>query len=545
MKTKNLILVVLIISLFGMFNSCSKPDQHLKTIPSTANLVGSVDLLSTAKKAQLYDLDQYAFYNDMMKKLQEENPELHSYLSEIISNPLKTGIRYREDMFMFAEDLNSNPHMGVTMSIRNSEDFETFITNILEKTKSEMVITKKKGLSYATEKNMMIAYDNEKMLMVAHEGSGEDELFSYIKTLMNQTTEDAILSHSDFKKFKADKKDFNFWLASDALPQTPQTAMIKTQIPFETEGNYLHAHMNFEDEGIFSTAKWTFNEEIQAILDDYDFSRKFNTELLNYLPKDNYATIGFGLNPDAIYKWLNDIPSYKNMLDQANKNAPLSAEKVVNSLKGDIIVAMHGFMLPDEAETTSPGAQNQNVMPYASAIVSMNNSDVYDQIVNNMLPKGLFEEMNTYYRGKFAGFYVYFGLYNNNLIVTNDKNVIKAATDGGLEENVGKTELADIFNHSTFMYMNMDWDQYPDGLKDMMEKSMGNADFENFRSVTNYTKQMQVYEENIGEGKMEFLMKNNDGNALHTIMQMIDEQRMKMDKKKEKKEDKLAEVIQE
>ena len=318
-----------------------------------------------------------------MKKLQEENPDMHAYMKEIISNPLKTGLRYREDVYFFAEDLNKNPHMGMTMSLRNDGDFETFLTNMLEKSKSEATIIKKEGLNYLTEKSMLLAYDADKMLMVIHEQSNEEELFGYVKTLMNQTGESAIVSHSDFSKFKDKKEDFNLWVASDAIPQTPQTAMLQSQIPFKTSGNNLHAHINFKDEGIFGSAKWSFNDEIKAILEDYEFSRNFNTELLAYLPKESYVTLGFGMNPEAIYKYLNDIPSYKKMLDQANKNAPLSIEQVVNSLGGDIIITMHGFMLPEPAETESPGSTNQNVLPYASAIFSMNNSEVYDKVTKD------------------------------------------------------------------------------------------------------------------------------------------------------------------
>ncbi|PLX21140.1 MAG: hypothetical protein C0599_08215, partial [Salinivirgaceae bacterium] len=289
------------------------------------------------------------------------------------------------------------------------------------------------------------------------------------------------------------------------------------------ENNFSMFHFSFEDDGIYGTTNAIHNDEIKKMLEDYKFMKpELDSKLLSFLPKDNYMSFGVALNPAEIYKFIYDIPSYKPMLDQANQSSPLSIEKFVNSLGGDVIVAMHGFNLPDADETESYG-NNVNMMPYATAILSMKDPEMYNQITTTLIPPGLFTESNGVYSGDFDGIKVHFGLFENNLIVTNDQSVIDAAKNGGFEDNVGDTDLASLYKHSSFFFMNLDWDKYPEGLKGMLSKTMGNSELEMFQSVTNVLKEAKAYSNSATESKFELVMRNTDGNSLHTILQMADE----------------------
>jgi hypothetical protein len=519
-KIKTLLIAI---SAIAIFVSCSKPDQHLNTIPVSAEFVGSVDLLSIAKKAELYDMEQYGFYKDAMKKLEQENPEMHAMVMEMTSNPLGTGIKYREDMYFFFDNISNNdPFVGMTMSLRDAKDFGAFIKKAVETSKAGVEVKEKEGMNYLFANGMMIIYDNMKMLSVIKNGSGEDEVFEYAKGLMMQDAETSIVSHSDFASFKADQKDLNLWVAYGGLMNNPQTAMITSQLPFKLDNIFAHVYMEFKDNGIFGTTKMSLNDEMKKMFGEYQFMKPgFNEKLLAYFPQENYITYGLALNPSGIYKWINDIPSYKQMIDQVNNSSPFSIEEMINSLGGDIMIAVHGFQVPEQ-ETTEEPAHSVELSVYATAVMSMNDDKTYKQLTP-MIPPGMFELNDGVYSGNFQGTDVFFGLFDNNLIVTTDKKVIEAAKDGGLKENLAGTDLKDIFTKISFVYMNLDMETYPDDVKDMIEKNMEKPELGIFKAITDKTVEMKMYSDEVNDGKFEFVMKNTDGNSLHTILKLIDE----------------------
>lgn len=523
---RKIIALALIAGLLTLLSSCSKPDQHLKTIPSTAQLVVSVDLFSMAQKAELYKPEQYAFFGEMMEKMKAEDPEMHEFINGLISNPLQSGVKFREDLFIFAENLDKEPTMGLTMALRNSKDFEKVVTEALAKSKMEIQLSNKDDMNCLVKNELALVFDENKALVIIRDGMKVEELLSYAQSLMSQSTDASITNHSDFAKFKADKKDFNLWLSTDFIPQNAQSMMITGQLPFKTTGNYMHMHVEFKDNGISGNTSWTYNEEIAAILNNHEFMKnEFNTKLLNYLPADDYITYGMAINPSEIYKWLYEIPTYKPMLDQANQGSPISIESIMNSIGGDIIISMHGFKLPEIDETSEYGSSNQSVMPLGTMIMSMNNEDLFKTATTQLIPPGLFQLKDGVYSGSIMGFDLFFGLFENNLIVTNDKNVIDNAGKGGLENNVGNTELKDLFSHSGFMFMNLNWDKYPESLRTMVESSMGEKELEAFQSGVRILDEVRVYNKDLTEGEFEIKMRNTENNSLHTILQVIDDNR--------------------
>ncbi len=530
---KKLRTILIVVSVMAIMASCSKPDQHLNTIPVSSQVVGSIDLMSFAKKAELYDMEQYTFYVEAMKEFKENNPQMHAVVQDIISNPLSTGLRYREDMFFFIENSQSNPFMGLTMSIRSADDFDKFIKEVTAASEGIDKVNLKEGLNYIYNQNgMLIIYDKQKMLNVVKDGAQEDELFEYAKSLMLQDAETSIVSHSDWSNFSKEKKDMNLWIATGKFSQTPQAAMLTSQLPFKTDNIFAHIYIDFKDDGIYGSSKTIFNDEIQQMLDDYQFMKPgFDTKLLTYLPEENYISTGFAINPEAIYKWANDIPSYKKAIENVGKSSPLSFEKFVKSLGGDIIIAVHGINIPEDPITTEP-SKNQTITANATAILSMNDAETYNQLTQ-LIPQELFEKKDGFYSGNFKGVDVLFGLFDNNLIVTTDKMIIDGAQNGGLDKNLADTDLKNLFSNKTFMYMNLDQATYPENIKKMLAQNMDKKGLEVFNAITDITKEARAYGEKVGLGKFEFQMKNTDGNSLHTILKLIDKINQ-IDKKSQK-----------
>jgi hypothetical protein len=523
MKMKRILTLILVSGIILLVQSCSKPDQHLNTIPSDAAVVGSANVFSLAKKAELYDMDQYGMYKKLMEDLQAGDEEIYKFVKDLMDNPLKTGLKYREDVYFFVKAMDNNPTMGLTMSLRNADDFKAFINEILTKSKAPVKIEEQDGLNYIAQGEAVMIFDDAKMLFLVDESGNSEDALNMAKKLMTQPEENSIKSLPSFTTFKSNSQDMNIYVATSNFPKNAQTAMIFSQLPFSLENNFTMIHLSFEDDGIYGTTNSIHNDEIKKMMEDYQFMKdEFNGDLLSYLPKDNYMTLGFAINPAQIYKFIHDIPAYKPMLDQANQSSPLSIEKFVNSLGGDIIVAMHGFNIPQTDDSESYGP-NVNLMPYATAILSMNDKEVYDQITTTLIPPGLFTEKDGIYSGEFDGIAVHFGLFDNNLIVSNDPAIMDAAKNGGMKDNVGGTDLAKLFSHTSFMYMNLDWEKYPEGLKTILSTTMGNKELEIFQSVTNVLKEMKVYNKSMNEGKFEFVMRNTDGNSLHTILQLVDE----------------------
>jgi hypothetical protein len=425
---------------------------------------------------------------------------------------------------MFVDNIDNSSFAGATLAIRDVSDFEKALTSALTYAKTDKVIEKKQGLSYVKLKKMIIVYDDKKVLLITNLDDKQDELVSYAKLLINQSEKNGITSINSFNDFKSNAEDFNVWLSSDALSQMPQSASLTNSLPFKLTGNYIELHTKFEDNGIFGTSSIEYNDEIAAMLDEYELVKtKFNTDLLEYLPKENYMTYGMAINPTGIYNWLNDIPSYKAFLDEAKNNAPLNVENLIKSIEGDIIIALHGFQLPENATTTNPGSANQNVMPLTTAIMALNDRSVVDELIAQIQPTGLIQEADGMYSVSFFNIKAYFGIFDNNLIFSNDESVIAAAKNGGMKDNLKDTDLKELFANPGYMYMNLNWEKYPMQLTSMLKSTMSPKDAKAFLSIANILEEIRAYNVSVKEGKFEFIMRNTDGNSLHTLLKAIDE----------------------
>ncbi|PLX22851.1 MAG: hypothetical protein C0599_05330, partial [Salinivirgaceae bacterium] len=260
MKMKRFLTLFIVSGIILLVQSCSKPDQHLNTIPSDAAIVGSADLFSLAKKAELYDMDQYAMYKKMMDDLKNQDEEIYNFVKGLIDNPLKTGLKYREDVYFFVKGMDRSPTFGVTMSLRNAADFKEFTNELLVKSKAPVKLEEQDGLSYIAQGEAVLIFDDAKMLFLVKEDGNAEDALNKAKELMTQPEEKSIVSLPSFSTFKSNSQDMNIFMAMSNFPKTPQTAMIFSQLPFSLENNFSMFHFSFEDDGIYGTTNAIHND---------------------------------------------------------------------------------------------------------------------------------------------------------------------------------------------------------------------------------------------------------------------------------------------
>jgi len=339
------------IVLFGIsalfLSSCSNSPENLKVIPKETKVVSVIDIYSIIKKGKLDEISELKFFKTFKKEIRNENKKVSKIIDNLIEDPTITGIDLSTDVFAYyVNKANDEKFISFSVEIKNQEKFAEFIEDALDVGEIEFDIEKDKNYSYTFIGNQaVIGWDEKKaVLLIAENYKSGDNLDFEIQTLFELKEENQITAKEEFNKFYSSKKDISVWLSTNLLEDNYDFKKIEKEIDFDITDNYISTYLNFEDDNISLLTQLTLNSEIQKMMEENDvWKNSFNNQLLNYLPKQSFATASISLNPMSYYNIIEQEDDFEKIQSEFEREMKLDLKDLFETIKGNAVYSLFGF----------------------------------------------------------------------------------------------------------------------------------------------------------------------------------------------------------
>jgi len=348
------------IVLFAMgllfFSSCiNQSPENLKVIPKETSAVSVFDIYSIARKGKLDKIEEMNFYKTFKKEIRSENKKVSKIIENVIEDPSILGLNLTSDVFgYYVNAAKDERFLCLSAEIKDQEKFVEFIEDILDKSEIEFDIENEKTYSYTLIKNKSaIAWDEKKaILLIAENYKSRENLSFEIETLMGLPEKDQITANDKFAKFYNNKKDVSFWFSTNYFTDSYSFKRLEKEVGFDITDNYISSYLNFGDNDISLRTQFDPNSEIKKMMDKNDvWDNRFNSQLLNCFPKQNYVVSSVSLNPMSYYNLMEDegYEDFQRAKTQFNKETELELKEIFDAIKGNALYSLFGF---DDVEYT-------------------------------------------------------------------------------------------------------------------------------------------------------------------------------------------------
>jgi len=324
------------------FSSCSSTPDSIKLIPKETNVVSVIDVMSIAKKGKLDKLSERNFYKMLQKEARSENKKIAEILEKVVENPTITGINFSKDIFIYYTNAAKDEEFNcMSVVIGNKKDFVTFISDVFDKTGVKLDIKEDKEYDYTVVKDKMAIGWNGNMavFLTANNYKSRENIDIGVKTLFKLKENEQVTANDDFNKFYKNKKDISVWFSSNLYKEYFKQSNV------DFSDSYFSLFLNFENEKISIKSNFTPNEELQALIEEFNIlDNKFNSDILKLFPKKTFAVASSSMNPVAFYESFKkqDEKSIKKV-EEGLKQADLDFKKIIESIGGSFVLSLLDF----------------------------------------------------------------------------------------------------------------------------------------------------------------------------------------------------------
>jgi len=522
------------IILFGisalLFSSCSSSPKNLKTIPNETNIVSVIDIYSIIKKGKLSEISELKFFKTFKKEIRSENKKVSKIIDNIIEDPDISGINFKTDIFIYyINEAQDEKFACVSAEIKNEEKFTEFIEDVLDRSEIEFDIEKEKKYSYTIIGNeIAIGWDNDKVIILtAGNYKSRENLDLEIETLFELKNKDQITANNEFNKFYSNKKDISLWFSTNLFEDNYKFKKIEEEIDFDITDNYISSYLNFEPNNISLLTQFTPNREIQKMMKENDvWNNSFDNHLLNYFPKNNYATASISLNPMSYYNIIEEANDFEKIQSEFERETELDLKDLFETIKGSAVYSLFGF---ENVEYTYMGRYgeitNEELIPLMGLAFDINGNKIINKLIDK-IPEGKINKHSNYYEFTVDNRYpVYFAFNKSVCFITNDKKSIKAFKDGGYKSgNLGGSNISSHISNSNFYtFLNLNYDEYPKNIKKEIKGNQNDREKKILKIWNEFAKSLELKQVDKNSVEIIFNIKDNKNNSLNTIITTIDD----------------------
>lgn len=513
-----------------------KSQEHFKLIPKDAFVVVTADLKSLADKANSKEWkDLY-----MVKKMDEskhKDDENSKFVKDVMSNPLAMGIDPVSDIYMFVQMGGSmKPMVGVAFAVRNKDDLEKILMKIPEKNldiKKE-VVAKDGYKLFKLDNDALIAWRDGAGIFLSGENS--EVLVAAADKIMKLDAKSSLADNNHFKDFANNKHDIGFFLNYEAIMNNPE---ISSGIKMSGGSSYIDAlksatmamNLNFEKDKIALTSEYkNANKDAEEKYNFFSTNKVSAATLKTLTDKNPYAYLGIAIDIKKIFSFIENDPLIGKGLNEVAQNFGLSKEELKNIFGGEIALTLNDFSMQTTTrtrynwdETGSDYKEEEyadtSMMPEFSVAVSIKDRAALQKLIaRTQIPK----DALGYYMIKEAGMNMYLVETNSGVTFTNGSSVATTlAAKKELASAVGGKAGEVAAKSATSFYFNLNLNEYPQVLRNMMQKEMKNEEYKLFSDFMAMFKYTEAYG-NAKTGEMNVMMTESNDNSLWRIIKQID-----------------------
>jgi hypothetical protein len=351
LKTMKLLAALFTATILFSLGSCSGgatatgSSDISNAIPADATGVFLMNTKQLLEKADYASLKETSFFQDFLKEVQKEAPEMVPFLED----PEAAGINMAGNMglyFSLPEEMKNGNDLefAFLLPVADKAKMDAAVILALEKVK-DLEPEAKDGYTITTLESNKFLVQGDNILAFT---SYNDE--AKIEELINPTGE-SIHSNANFAKQLEESKDILFWMSADPIVdvmlKNPQTAVqirgglgIALLTEEALKGNYMSFFYDFQKGKMDVGTQFDFSEELVRELGDV-FPDKLAIDYSKYIPADGLAaSMTFGVNAAGILNFMTKR-GLNNMVDQYLAMAGLDLGKIEKGITGDLAVAAY------------------------------------------------------------------------------------------------------------------------------------------------------------------------------------------------------------
>lgn len=362
MKTK-IIAIVLGVVLTGgiaLWLLFKGSDKHLQLIPKDAAIVISADWKSLAKKADFEKIKQLQFYKELEAKMKEDPDDGAKKMSEIIENPLSTGINFMSQTYMAIAMEDDAVITSLVFDIRDAGDFEA----TLKKVDSTAKIIKEDSYQYTNLDGAMLAWSEKGGMIAFESGFNRNEFEAYLKKIFNQPKANSIADNDHFHRMMKQAKDISIFMSGEGYSK---------MLAAQTMGmESLSADMGFLSK-VYSFSTMEFREDDIAMIsmqesDDPTYKEWLNSSgkglqeqtLQMITPEKIFGCVAASVDMQKMYEMVKTIPLVQKNLSDVLQALQWTEDDLKNAFAGEFSLAL------TDVRMTNPKPFTRDMAPWMS-----------------------------------------------------------------------------------------------------------------------------------------------------------------------------------
>jgi len=438
-----------------MLASCSKKSpEFVNSIPDDAIAVASLNPMQIHKKGQLNSLE------GLKEKVKDE------IWGQILENPLSTGLRMDEYLYIFLKMEEEGPIIGVVSGMKDVEKFESTVNKI--KDDIDSMFTEMEGYTYIQPgQEGVIAWNEKQMILLASPDSEEFETSYFTGTLdkmFDPVKEESITSLVDFKDFMGKMKDLNVWVSSNEMREIIEK-MAKDKVPelpVTLYNNYAQVYIDFDNGVMNITGETHFSEEVEKNVEEFlVMNPELNEEMLKLAPGGNLLlAIAGSMDLEKIKSMVGKFapPELGEVGNKVEQATGIPADEILQAFTGDFTIAVNGL-------------EGDAMIPVELFIgLGVNGEAIQEKLMESVQNMAPVDKQGDFFVINVQGNEIYSGIINDLWVITNAKGYKDEVADGKLNKSLVDSKFTDFANGSMGMYLNLDLASYPGMVQGMLEQ---------------------------------------------------------------------------
>lgn len=487
-----------------VLSSCSKKTpEFAHSIPDDAIAVVSIHPM------QLHTKSQINSFASIKERVKDE------VWSQILENPLSTGLMMNEYAFVFVKMEQEAPVIGVVSGMKDQKKFEATLSKIKEGISEEFESNEVYTWIQPDEQGI-IAWNSKQMIILGSPDNNEFETSYFTDALdgmFSPVKEESITSLVDFKDFLGKMQDLNLWLSSNEMFDIVKKFAGNDipEFPVTLYNNYAQVFVEFANGEMKINGETHFSEEVEKNIEEFMVMKpNLNEDMLKLAPAGNLLVAVAGSMDLAKTQQLIEKfapPEIDTVSNKVEKATGMDIQELLDAISGDFTLAINGV-------------EGEAMIPLEVFLgIGVNGRVLQEKLMESVQGLTAVEEDGDFFIINFQGNEIYSGILNDVLVITNAKGYKDAIKSGAHNTPLTASRFGEFTTGSLGMFINLDLDAYPAMLQGMLSQKP-QAD----QWVHRLTDPFDYLGVCAGNYRNKILVKtsNPSENSLYTIMKMVD-----------------------
>lgn len=504
-----------------LVTSCTMGPSATDTIPSNSQIVGSVDLMSLAKKGDLAHWEDLNSMKAVSSALDNESKELKEMWNEVLANPENTGIDLSKDVYFFmVNDNASEQYSGLTFLLKDEAKFRSLLEKLGKESNDALIIDQVNGHNVVKVSPEVIMSWNQThfLVLAATNYVSRSILEEKSDRLLSLEKSNSVNDISSFKQFVKDSKDINIWLSGSSLKPFISKMPQYAGMAFSLDECAFTGYLDFKDGEITIDSKAYYSSQV---IKDFNLDKDmvFDKDLFKTVPKDNFVMMGLTLDMDMFESSMKKESAFEMIDQQCQKQCGVDFSTALKSFNPSMLLTLSDV---NQIEIGRYG--RKSTMPELNLAMSLNSAEDH-QWLKDLLAKHTQYSNNGYYQLTVSeGIDVYFDLNDHHLVITNSEHNIKIATGKSTAPSFDDSKLVLHFQKTPyFIYLDADYNHFTESMKAVIENEFPPYQRDFISGDKAIFKDAEITMLDNTVGSLSIRMKDKDENSLKQIITLVDD----------------------